>query len=704
MFGMSDEQDNAWWKQPGVAPLVAELVRVRSIGVDRLADIRRTELPLLKRHARAQFPNARFDGDAIRSLLTMAIKELSYEEPRLSEAAQYELGLLPNPGFDKQTSNTRRQAAADALGYSWSSFRHDPALERALLEKTAEAVEQAGRRVDSGEYTVGGGRFIARPALSQRIEAAHQECRNPDWQRRGLIFIYGEPGVGSSRIAHEHFWSHDAVRLPADSDDVLLLAMCRVLDRYKKRTPGDTAGIRHQFGRLLSSGTGPSVVVLDDVDKPESVLNWLPDRLRCQVVMVTRKPPPVGVAPVVEVGPMLEPEALALFADRCPELKPELAWRLAKMFGGRAQALEQLAQVIHELAEVDSEELVAALLADPAKGLDASATSVERSLTGLYRAAVREVEQIHPYSLAILDFLAFVGHRNVTERCLMAFIARDVRNAMTASARLEFIQRARPLLALGLLHRDGDRYYLDPLTARLVRQWHQGNGAKYTTAQVCLTIENKDTDSDLSFFDLVELAWSAADIAAFYTCISTALMRLDIRGLTSDEIPIARQGASLDVAVSEAATATWKAWYFLLCGMDLDANMALTQWKLHAFTPGKMLIGVWLRAADGIAMTGDAPLSLMKLFEKDVELEILNEWLVKHGQRTVKGGSRREHAQFAFRMYSIFIWGEAERPDIVFGQARPSDDELVECCLNMGRMFPVVNRWRQRGARLQKKA
>lgn len=716
-----EHSGEAWWKEEGVSRWVRELIRVRSVGIAHVGGLRVNELPLIKGKAREHYPNARLVGDGVRSLLQDVVSLLPKS---FQSAAEYEFGLIPAPGASQQTSAARRAAAADALGYSLSAFRHNDSLERELLEKAAETLSALDRLQHSRPSDTFAGTYILREALHRDLDdvVATMKRDGSSWQRRNVVIVRGEPGCGTSRLAYEHFRSRGMTRIPAVSESTLLASACHVLERSNREVAGDGAGIRHQFGKLLSSGDAPRVVLFDDVPDINELFAWFPERLRCLVVIVTSQQVPPGLAPVVEVGPLEDHEIVALLADRSPSLATHEAWQLGVTVGRRIRTIEQVARLLDEMPGTTGTELIDALLADVQSGLDAAAAPGEVSLTTVYRTAIDEVLKHHVDSLSLLTFLAFAGHPNLTERCFMAFAAATVEGAFSAQRRLSFLAKIRPLIALGLLHQDQGRYYLDPLTAHIVRQYTTDRTSD-VLGQVICTVGRRD-DTTYTIMDLAEQAWTPADIAAFFVCIFTMQARLDPKqcyaGYTGTGV---NPDPRADLTASEEANEYWERLYFLMRGLEVGSSNAVMAAEMLRALPRQttdQLIQQWILGTQFFDLIqGPAMSEIIQLISEEVSTETVDAWLVSLEIPLPQGQRRKAQWKEAYRAFIMMrLWGEnpdlteASMSSLFLAQMSPdlmdlaengpqTEREVAELCLEMVRRTELMSAYTARGARME---
>ncbi len=279
-----------WYDDPGVPPLVRQLITLRDVGVLGLRSRAVKGLGLILDKAGKLRGQTDSDYKAVRRLVRAAIEGI--EDKNYREAARWEFQVHESSGG--MSSKARRERAADALAISFERYRKNAEYERGVIAWVAREIERVEREAvaaaaSAEERTTDWDRpYIRRDAPEEQFLKATQSGR--------LIILYGEGGTGKSRLArHLLYRSTDRMLLQAEDEQRLLMGIYEALmDRDVPAASLSNVALKLEFRKLLAQASQASCVVLIDNVEDDGVLvdQLVPEAL--QALVVARVLVPMG--------------------------------------------------------------------------------------------------------------------------------------------------------------------------------------------------------------------------------------------------------------------------------------------------------------------------------------------------------------------------------------------------------------------------
>jgi hypothetical protein len=497
----------------------------------------RDELDYLLAKAYAVHPRARSPYSAVDRLMSKAIGQI--RDSDYQKAALWEFGLGESAS---RSSHARREHIyGEIFGVSEKTFRRSPRYERLLIEMVAEEIERVATVASADFLPIVTAPYIIREQLLGRIEVLW-ELSSSDWiwQTSRRICVIGEPGSGKSSYVRESCNSESLAWINAATVDSLTQTIADVLENYGvDASHASVSALKHEFGKLLCRDDGPKLVVIDDMDDPMQLDQFLPRQTRTRLVVTSCQQPTEDWAPCIYVGEMNHNEATEMVEAHCPDLSVEQCAQLGGMLSGRPLAIAQACAYLNRNADVDVDQFCRALSEDTTAALNPLGERSELTLVATYQQILEKVLTQHPKSIDLLEFLAFVGHANVTPRCLLSYLAKNPRNLRDDDIRIRLTYSAamRPLVELCLIQVEKTYIRLSPLTRALYRNLlHSRQDALQDRI---FTFFSYDRDHLLSEVDLFDLGWPERDIASYLQCRALYTLRvamLDVEDASAMDI------------------------------------------------------------------------------------------------------------------------------------------------------------------------
>lgn len=685
-----------WYEAPGTPELVRELVRLRDVGVLGLRDAgMREELPVLLAKAYDIHPRARSSYTAVDRLMSKVLGKLE-DMPTYQEAARLEFGL-----DDAGSSKERRERIwRDLFFVSEKTFRTRPKYERRLIELVAEAIDKVELETAEPVVSVTTTAYIARPGLDQQITSWQEQPASDGWTTHNRVCVVGEPGTGKSRSVAENTDPRRRLWIRAETPAALTYSMITALDESNVRTDNLNAeAVRLKFAGLLNHDGDPKLVVIDGIADPMQLDEFLPPVTRVPVVVITTRRPAASWTPVIEVDDLDTEQAAAMVADLCPDIDEARRKTLAMLLGGRPGAIKQACAFLNRDTGIDVDGFIRALGQDTSTVLSASAERSERSLVVTYGQLVKKLAAEREDSLAILGFIAFAGHANLTPKYVTAYLlGHPIHVSRNETlAKLKYAAAVRPLSELSLVRAEPGRLVVSSLTRALLRQLLADQRMEVFYRAIHSMVVTTDEGREfLSELELFLLGWSPADIASFLLSKFVVAMRIASMEAEAGAANTGVGAVTTDDSIRPEmiSDSIWETTYLMIRSLEgLELRDFIDEY--FDLVPRQTLEEYWEQIrlmARGVEDAkrverkfGTLPQPFMEALQRPLPtLPETISWLNEQGIKIKKSQHRLQRWQ---RILATFRIAEVFREHVAVpvraGDMLPEGDELLDFCIGL---------------------
>jgi predicted Ser/Thr protein kinase len=365
--------------------------------------------------------------------------------------------------------------------------------------------------------------FIPRVGLLKAVTSV-LSIRPEDWVwHTGHVCVAGDADTGKTRFLWEITAERQPVWINAESDERMLPEMLAVLASYGQDTEGltDHAVVKAAFGRLLGRPDGPRLAVIDGIADPALVDQFLPRFASGNVYISSRRRPPKGWAPVIDVDVLDDTEAFVMTSMLLPDASDADAQALRIMTGYRPRLIEQACSYIRNRGVADIQAFCTSVGQDVETALNAIGDSRGQTLTAIYRRYAEELGREAPDSLRLLELLPYIAHLCVPPEFLMAYLlgVPYIRKEDLTRAQLTYEAAIRPLQAYSLVTVSPTRgISIQPFTQHVLRAiFGKTLAAKLQSLQTILQVNREALYAE---------GWSLLTVTGRQTCGRVLLTHL----------------------------------------------------------------------------------------------------------------------------------------------------------------------------------
>jgi hypothetical protein len=467
------EGEEAWLRSPNQA-----FLRVLRQAIDQLPD------PMTGRQPRGEKPyTGPWQGAPARRIALILFGE-GDADPEVKRRFDHEGRPRPLTYNTDYLPAARRLAKVDMVSdrerqRPFPVIRED--LVDILLKMEQEAItarEQAQAKAEVSEPVSSdpGAPFVPRERLFRDFMSAWLIKNAPEgpWPLVERICLVGDAGTGKTRFLQNTLAATRAFWINGEADETMVPAMYDLLAAYGEDAPQHTEAslIKRDFGLLLGRPGGPPLVIIDGIPDPTTLDSFVPSHTNTRLVVTSRKRPPEGWSPVVEVSDMTLDEATAMAAALLTDASEQDCQALASMLGRCPLLIEHACTFLAPAGANDIQDFCAAVRQDITSALSAIADRTEWVLTAIYRRHVAQLSEEAPESLRLLELLPWLPHLYIPHEYLMSdllgvpYISPD----LYARADLAYRAAIRPLETHSLVTVKPYGVFIRPLVQSILRR------------------------------------------------------------------------------------------------------------------------------------------------------------------------------------------------------------------------------------------